>query len=344
LYGYDGNDSLYGYDGNDLLDGGTGNDTMAGGTGNDTYIVDSASDIVTEAAGAGIDRINAYVSDTLNANVEYLCLYGTALNGYGNALDNTIVGNSNANILYGYDGNDILNGLTGNDAMVGGTGNDIYYVDSPGDNIIEAAGAGIDRINAYVSDTLNANVEYLYLYGTATIGAGNALNNTIVGNSIANTLSGLDGNDSLYGYGGNDSLNGGNGNDYIAGGTGNDTLYGIAGLDRFVFAESGSANRDTIADFSHMYDTIVLRDILDGISNSTIKGLSFESGVLKSAWYFEGAGKAGNGSSDFNGIYNDTTTGNIYYNPTSNVAGDSVVICTLGTPASLDNTDFVYSA
>ena len=45
---------------------------MAGGTGNDTYIVDSASDVVIEAAGAGTDRVNAYVSYTLGANVENL--------------------------------------------------------------------------------------------------------------------------------------------------------------------------------------------------------------------------------------------------------------------------------
>ncbi|PDT00614.1 RTX toxin, partial [Rhizobium chutanense] len=39
--------------GNDTLDGGAGNDTLTGGAGNDTYVVDSASDVVTEAVGAG---------------------------------------------------------------------------------------------------------------------------------------------------------------------------------------------------------------------------------------------------------------------------------------------------
>ena len=121
-------------------------------------------------------------------------------------------------------------------------------------------------------------------------------------------------------------------------------MTGGNGLDRFVFSESGGLNQDTIADFSHKDDTIVLQDRLDGGANSAINGLAFTGGVLNANKYFEGAGFTGNGS-QLSGIYNDTSTGNIYYNPTSGVAGDSVVICTVGvaTATSLDNTDFVYS-
>ncbi len=364
LSGGDGNDKLYGGAGNDKLDGGTGNDTMNGGADDDTYIVDSVSDVVSEAAGAGTDRVNAYVSDTLDANVENLYLYGTATNGTGNALNNVIDGNAYSNTLSGLAGNDTLNGYagndildggagndklyggggsdtlygkagndtldggTGNDTMSGGTGNDTYVVNSAGDIVSEGAGCGTDRINAYVSDTLDANVEKLYLYGTAADGTGNALNNMIYGNAYANTLSGLAGNDTLYGMGGNDKL------------------YGGSGQDRFVFGESGSANRDKIFDFSHPDDTIVLKDILDGTTNSSIKGLSFSGGVLNAGDYFEGDGKTGNGLDDASGIYNNTSTGAIYYNPTDHVGGDSVLICTVGvtTAASLDNTDFTYSA
>ena len=116
--------------------------------------------------------------------------------------------------LYGYDGNDTLDGGTGNDSMAGGVGDDSYVVDSAGDVVSEAAGAGTDRVNASVNYTLGANVENLTLSGTATSGTGNDLNNIIYGNSNANTLSGLAGNDTLYGYDGNDTLYGGNGNDY----------------------------------------------------------------------------------------------------------------------------------
>lgn len=48
LMGGQGKDTLTGNAGNDWLDGGTGNDIMRGGAGNDTYVVDAASDMVTE--------------------------------------------------------------------------------------------------------------------------------------------------------------------------------------------------------------------------------------------------------------------------------------------------------
>jgi Ca2+-binding RTX toxin-like protein len=346
-------DALTGNSGNNILNGGTGNDTIAGGAGNDTYVVDSAGDVVTEAASAGTDRINAYANYTLSSNVENLYLYGTATTGTGNALDNKIYGSSNANTLYGldgndtlygYDGDDTLNGGAGNDTMVGGTGNDTYYVDGAGDTVTEGLSAGTDTVIAYVNYTLGANQENLDMYVDSHTGTGNNLNNIIWGNestTVCDTLYGLVGNDSLYGYEGNDTLNGG---------TGNDTLNGGLGQDRFVFAESGSANRDTIDYFSHTDDTIVLKDILDGVADSAIKGLYFDSGVLNTYWYFEGANITGNSSTDLSGIYVDTSTGNVYYNPTDNTnsgnSGDSVLICTVGSTAaaSLGSADFIYSA
>ncbi len=48
LEGGDGNDEILGGGGNDILNGGTGADQMAGGDGDDTYVVDNASDTVTE--------------------------------------------------------------------------------------------------------------------------------------------------------------------------------------------------------------------------------------------------------------------------------------------------------
>ena len=50
------------------------NDTMAGGLGNDVYVVDSASDVVTEAASAGTDTVQSTVTWTLGANLENLTL------------------------------------------------------------------------------------------------------------------------------------------------------------------------------------------------------------------------------------------------------------------------------
>ena len=99
--------------GNDKLDGGKGIDTLIGGKGNDTYIVDSIKDIVVEEENSGIDTIELSVTFSLAAlvNVENITLIGTkAINGAGNILDNTMLGNSANNSINGGLGNDILTG------------------------------------------------------------------------------------------------------------------------------------------------------------------------------------------------------------------------------------------
>ncbi|MBD9621315.1 Ig family protein, partial [Pseudomonas sp. PDM07] len=83
------NNTLQGGAGNDWLDGGAGADTLSGGSGDDTYVIDNATDTVTELADEGHDLIRTAVSYTLSANVEDGVLLGTfALNLTGNELDN----------------------------------------------------------------------------------------------------------------------------------------------------------------------------------------------------------------------------------------------------------------
>jgi Ca2+-binding RTX toxin-like protein len=57
-------------------------------------------------------------------------------------------------------------------------------------------------------------------------------------------------------------VTGGSGNDVLVGGTGNDILTGGGGFDRFVFAEAGPANVDTITDYS-TNDVVDLSPLLD---------------------------------------------------------------------------------
>ncbi|MCV9944208.1 RTX toxin [Rhizobium sp. BT-175] len=188
--------------GNDLLDGGAGNDTLNGGAGNDIYVVDSASDVVTELASAGTDEIRTSLATYSIAtlfNVENLSYTGSAsFTGTGNALANRITGGA---------GNDTLNGGAGADSLIGGAGDDTYSVDNAGDSVTEAADEGADTVRTTLASyTLAANVENLTYIGTAAFtGTGNGLANTIRGAAGADTLDGNAGADILIGGVGNDT-------------------------------------------------------------------------------------------------------------------------------------------
>ena len=136
-------------------------------------------------------------SYTLGANLEELNLTGTAaVNGTGNALNNTIVGNA---------GDNLLNGAAGDDLLIGGKGDDIYFVGAVGDRVAERTGEGFDQVQAWAGHQLSANIEALILQGAADLmGFGNALDNLIIGNAGNNVLNGGAGNDMLVGGKGND--------------------------------------------------------------------------------------------------------------------------------------------
>lgn len=237
LFGGADDDILDGGSGNDLLNGGSGDDEMSGGSGDDTYVVDSAGDTVSESAAAGNDTVQASISYALTANVENLVLTGFgAIDGTGNALNNSLTGNNADNIL---------NGAAGDDTMAGGAGNDTYIVDSTADVVIEAVNAGVDTVQASVNYTLSDHVENLILTGSGVInGTGNNLNNTITGNDSDNILNGGAGNDSLNGGIGNDTLDGNVGDDVMTGGVGNDT-YGVDSASD-VINEADGAGIDTV--------------------------------------------------------------------------------------------------
>jgi Ca2+-binding RTX toxin-like protein len=80
-------------------------------------------------------------------------------------------------------------------------------VDSAGDQVIEAANAGIDLVRSSISPTLGDNFENLRLLGSSSLnGTGNSLSNLITGNDAANVLKGAAGADTLRGNGGADDL------------------------------------------------------------------------------------------------------------------------------------------
>jgi Ca2+-binding RTX toxin-like protein len=208
LFGLGGKDTLNGFGGNDELDGGTGNDTMSGGLGDDTYFVDSAGDLLFEAAGEGSDTVIATASYTLSGGreIELLRTLGSAtsyaVDLTGNAFVQTLVGNAAVNVL---------DGKAGADTMLGHAGNDTYFVDNAGDTVIEAAGEGTDTVISAIDYTLAAGeeIEVLRTFGSGTTDpldfTGNEFANTLVGNAAINILDGKAGADTLQGFAGNDT-------------------------------------------------------------------------------------------------------------------------------------------
>ncbi len=358
-----GNDSVTGTSGANVINGGAGVDTMNGGDGNDTYIVDNTLDQVGEsfddALGGTADTIQSSVSYTLGSGttsgsngfgIENLTLTGNAsINGTGNAKNNLIIGNAGNNILLGGAGVDTLRGGSGNDTLTSDGDGGRYFGDAGNDLMFSGlgtetmdGGTGTDTINhsafsgTYVfnmsTGLTNFGGELYVNFENVIMGAGN---DTVTGNSSANLI------------------NGGAGNDVLNGGAGIDTLTGGAGVDTFVLANRGTSNADKITDFSSVDDTIALANALDvglpGAISPGVLGLVFSGGnvagsVLSGGWFFKGAGSTGNGN-QLSGIFADTTTGNIFYNPTSGTVGDSALIASIGIPAmaALTNADFIYA-
>lgn len=356
LKGMIGNDTLDGGSGNDTLDGGVGADSMTGGSGNDLYIVDSALDVVNETFLIGTDTVQTSMSYTLGGLVEKLTLTGTLnVNGTGNGSVNTLTGNSGNNLLKGLGANDSLVGNAGNDTLDGGTGvdtmtggdnNDRYKVDATLDVVTEGSGksSGIDTVDATVTYTLSTNVENLNQFSAlvAVNGTGNASNNTLTGNNLAGVMQGLDGADIFWASGGNDTLEGGLGGDTLHGGTGVDHLRAVDNLtaldsatDNFVFDTTPNAvtNYDYIDWASFVPGEIGTNDdqiLLDHlIFGDLISSASTDTGTLHTNYFKGGAGLTGNALQDTVGIYQNTSNGNLYYNPTEGVMGDSVLFAVL---------------
>lgn len=260
----------------------------------------------------------------------------------GTSLADSIFGKNGNDILQGYAGDDYLDGGTGVDTMYGGAGNDTYIVDNASDKVIDSFG-GIDRVNSLIDYTLPSNIEDILLLGSAAIdGQGNSLNNSITGNTNSNVLKGAGGDDRLFGNDGNDILNGGVGNDILSGGPGNDQLTGDIGNDEYEFYSSTGI--DTIISFNASEDAIGLN--MSNVAYNFRNGLEFINGHLRDGWYFEGNGSNGNGN-QLSGIFVDTSNGYIWYNPTTNIPGDSYHFATvdstsiIGGVSSLSAADFI---
>jgi Ca2+-binding RTX toxin-like protein len=189
VYGGDGNDTLDGGTGLDELVGGQGDDVYfvdgsyikmadvptVSDCGNQILaeqLVWTTDDVI-EADDEGYDIVYSSASYELQGNVEelhltldpalaasdpqqYADLLAFGQNGFGNDLDNVIVGNALANRLEGGAGDDTLEGGAGNDTLVGDAGNDLLLGGAGDDRYVFRLGDGADLISdSQGSDTLH---------------------------------------------------------------------------------------------------------------------------------------------------------------------------------------------
>jgi Ca2+-binding RTX toxin-like protein len=259
---------IIGAAGNDFLEGGGGADTLVGGAGNDVYFVETASDLVQEAAGDGGDTVIAgglVASITLGANVEGLWLGIDSTNsGTGNELGNAMLGNFGANGLFGLGGNDRLDGRegadtldggSGADTMIGGLGNDVFVVDSVADLVLtDDPLGGKDEVRTVLSSyALPSLVTRL-----TWVGSGAA---SLVGNAEDNVIATNNGGGS-----GAQTLDGGAGADTLRGGDANDVYIVDSEFDR---VDEGGGGADTVRSSAirHTLDGAVEVLVLTGVGN-----------------------------------------------------------------------------
>ncbi|WP_368677862.1 calcium-binding protein [Acinetobacter lactucae] len=176
IYGNTSDNKLIGNAGNNYTDGRAGSDYMQGGLGDDYYVVDTTETIETDENGntyiiegdqvvedvdGGIDTLerwqdarfigqdengNPVLTDSykiLENNIENLVLKGNAKTGFGNDLDNIIVGNEQDNYI---------DGLAGNDTYIfsRGGGTDTYSFEDNIDavNILKIQGYSANDVSA----------------------------------------------------------------------------------------------------------------------------------------------------------------------------------------------------
>lgn len=149
--------------------------------------------------------------------------------------DDTLVGTNANDVIRGFGGNDTLIGQGGEDTLIGGTGDDLYFVNSLGDTVTEAANEGRDRVVALASYVLAANAEVETLE-TGSLSGTDAID--LTGSDFANLLNGNAGANHLNAGGGDDVIQAFGGADYLTGGAGFDILYGGAGDDAYYISDN----------------------------------------------------------------------------------------------------------
>ncbi|NRR34123.1 type I secretion C-terminal target domain-containing protein [Oxalobacteraceae bacterium] len=327
---------LVGNEGNDTLDGGGGDDSMVGGIGDDVYRVDSADDVVVEAANAGNDRVEvSLASYTLGANLETLVFTGQGgFNGVGNGLANRLVGSTSGGTLDGGAGNDTLvasGGYACSETLLGGDGDDRIEINAtmaPYRTVEVDGGAGNDAVvfsNALADFFIarrsatdyvvtNKYGQEFVLRGVESI----VFSDTRLLVSTLNASMASRGNDALIGTDGNDTLDGDAGNDTLTGGRGDDVYVTEGNGDMIVELANGGHDRvETVAEKYVLGANIeALRFVGDKYGNFSGIGNTLNNFIDGKAWASTLDGGAGN----------DTLVGGYGGNSLSGGEGDDVLM------------------
>jgi len=204
--------------------------------------------------------------------------------------------------------------------------------------------------------------------GSAVIGSVTSSGSTVSWGCLVENFEDVVGSvfhDILFGNADSNKILGGAGNDTLAGGAGVDVLTGGSGNDRFILAERGDLNVDSITDFTAYRvrsqpgspsgpvvedDALILANRLDGglvrASAAGIKGLTFAGGngvgnTLAATSFFKGAGWNGASFGAAAGIYVNTSSGDVFYNDAKEAG--SYLLARLGTAgvAGMTASDFL---
>lgn len=293
-------------------------------------------------------------------------LWGVRTANYSSSDKTVSLGITSANIQYG---------TAAVVAKAGGTGQENIWFNRvlgstlAGDRIDFS---GLDQRSMFVgySPTGPLGVKANLATGSVVIGSVTSFGSTVSWGFLVENFEHVTGSafdDSLVGNADSNKIIGGGGNDTLDGGAGVDVLTGGSGNDRFILADRGAANVDSITDFtSYMVriqlgdpsgrvledDALILANRLDeglvGASAAGIKGLTFSGGngvgnTLAPTSFFKGAGLNGASFGAVAGIYVNTSSGDIFYNDAKEAG--SYLLARLGTAsvARLTASDFLLA-
>ncbi len=365
LNGREGNDILIGGAGADQLTGGLGSDTasyagssaavdvnlsisyaafgdaagdvltgfenLTGSAYGDTLIGDGNANVIEGGAGAdwlnglgGIDTLSYASSATTGVSINLQSGYAANGDAQGDTFFGfeNVTGSQFADWIFGDAGVNIINAGAGNDVLMGGAGADALI-----------GGAGIDTA-IYTWATSAVDVNLWLNAGSLGESAGDTLSGieNLTGSAYNDALIGNDGNNILDGASGNDWLSATGGSDTLRGGAGNDTLLGGTGSDFFLFdsALNAATNKDTIADYSVVDDTVQLENAIFTLLAST--------GTL-AARLFKDLSLGAQDAND--AILYDRATGSLIYDSNGLTAGGQTIFADVTDGLALTYADFM---